>query len=282
MKKKRLLFSAILTSLLLSVSLFGSEKVESEQRLTEYLGLLKENMHALGPWGDHEKGEIEICTNVELIKEIEEIQRQRLMRKGLSKKQAYMASRVGVIAEDTYWLLIRDAVRFPSNFYGTYDRLLWKSSLDGPPGVAVVPVDEEGNIYLNVNFRHATRSWELEVPRGTRNEREAVEKAALRELKEETGLAVNKLDFLGNMVPDSGSTNTVVPIFLGKITFKGHQDQEYSEAILKVLKLSRVQLEESIKRGYIEVPTNQGVISVNVRDSFITYSLYQASLKGLI
>ncbi|SCA58381.1 Uncharacterized protein AB751O23_AA_00500 [Chlamydiales bacterium SCGC AB-751-O23] len=281
--KRALLFLCLSFSFFFSTQvLFGKIEKGSEERLGEYLRFIKNNEQTLGPWGDHKKGEIEVCTRREVIKEVEEIQRQRFMRKGLTRDQAYQSSRVGIIAEDIYWMLIRDAVRFPSNFYGTYDRLLWKSSLDGPPGVAVLPIDEENNFYLNVNFRHATRSWELEVPRGTRGEGESVEKAALRELKEETGLGVDNMSFLGSMVPDSGSVNTIVPIFLGKVTFQGQQEQEYSEAILKILKLSKPQLDEAIKRGYIEVPVHQDVLKVYVRDSFITYSLYQAQSRGLI
>ena len=37
-------------------------------------------------------------------------------------------------------------------------------------------------VILNVNYRHATRSWELELPRGVREENETVEMTAKREL----------------------------------------------------------------------------------------------------
>ena len=43
------------------------------------------------------------------------------------------------------------------------------------------------NIVVNLNYRHATRSWEIELPRGMRRSKESLREASARELKEETG-----------------------------------------------------------------------------------------------
>jgi 8-oxo-dGTP pyrophosphatase MutT (NUDIX family) len=51
----------------------------------------------------------------------------------------------------------------------------------------VLPVLPSGQIILVLNFRHPTRSWKLELPRGGMQSGETQEEAALRELKEETG-----------------------------------------------------------------------------------------------
>jgi len=58
------------------------------------------------------------------------------------------------------------------------------------PGVAVFPLLSNGKIVLHLNFRHATRSWELELPRGMIQENELPTDAALRELREGAGLEI--------------------------------------------------------------------------------------------
>ena len=144
------------------------------------------------PKGDYHAGEIEIVTDPSLIPSIEETAKARLLKNGYSEAQAQEFSRVGIVMEDQYWVLLRDAVIFPTGAKGTYNRLSWKCALKGPGGVAVLAVLPNGKIVLNLNFRHATRSWELELPRGGIKEKESIESAALRELREETGLNVSR------------------------------------------------------------------------------------------
>ncbi len=155
--------------------------------------------HVLDPYlekeyrGDALKGEIEIVKDPDQIAAIEELQFQRLLKKGLGKEMAREWARTGIVAEDAYWIWLRDPVRFPTGTMGTYGRIIWKSQLNGPVGVAVMPILPDGKIALNLNFRHATRSWEWELPRGARNEGESIEEAAQRELNEETGYSINRL-----------------------------------------------------------------------------------------
>ena len=61
---------------------------------------------------------------------------------------------------------MRDPVRFPSGKLGTYLRILEPSALDGAAGVVLLPV-RDNVIFLREVFRHATRRWELELPRGS-------------------------------------------------------------------------------------------------------------------
>ena len=112
--------------------------------------------------------------------------------------------------------LVRDAVYFPQGTPGTYDRLLWKSELIHQfPGVAVLPILPSGRIVLILNYRHATRSWELELPRGEIKSQETLEEAAFRELKEETGLVASSVAFLGKMATDTGVLSSVIPVLMG-------------------------------------------------------------------
>ncbi len=219
--------------------------------------------------GDYKAGEIEIVTNPVEIAQIEELQKNRLL-KNYTLEEAVSFSRVGIFAEDQYILGVRDAVIFPTGAKGTYDRLIWKNGLSGPPGVAVLPIYPDGGIALNLNYRHATRSWELELPRGLKKEGETLEAAALRELQEETGLEVEKPIYLGAMTPDSGILSSVVPIFMGKVTKAGLSDQEFSEAIEGIYIFTQDEIKKGLKQGYLEI---KGKGKVPLRDPFLTYAL---------
>jgi ADP-ribose pyrophosphatase len=205
-----------------------------------------------------------------------------MMKKGMSQEEADTWSKVGIVAEDGYWMWIRDAVIFPSGACGTYNRILWKTALQSPPGVAVVPVLANKKILLNLTFRHATRSWEMELPRGVRKWGETLEDAAVRELEEETGYSVKKPVFLGKMATDSGLSTSLVPLYLAEVSQKGETHPDYSEAIKQNLAFSKDELKQGIARGYIEIEIDGTPINVPCRDSFIAFALLVAEIKGLL
>jgi ADP-ribose pyrophosphatase len=240
--------------------------------------LLYTDFVAKAPKGDHTQGEIEIVTEPAEVKKIEQIQHDRLIKANRSEADATLYSRVGIVAQDQYWIWIRDAVVFPTGAKGTYNRLLWQGSIESPAGVAVLPVLPDGRIVLNYNFRHATRSWELELPRGAKKSNESVEDAALRELKEETGLETVSPTFLGSMAPDTGVLNSVIPVYLGRVVREGLSDQEYSEAIAGTIAFTKEELRSGLKDGFIVVKGNK----VPLRDAFLTFALYQAEIRGLL
>ena len=233
------------------------------------------------PAGDHRKGEIEIVQDRAQIEAIEQGQIRRWMKKGFSEERAREWARTGVVAEDAYWIWLRDPVLFPSGSSGTYDRLLWKSALSGPPGAVVVPLLPDGRIVLNLNFRHATRSWEFELPRGGSLEGETAEETASRELREETGLEPQKLRLLGHLAPDTGALSSIVPVYAGWVAERqreraaesaGESAPEDSEAIAGILGFTREELETGFQNGYLETPSHG---RVPLRDPFLAFALLQ-------
>ncbi|MDP6786298.1 MAG: NUDIX hydrolase [Rhodospirillales bacterium] len=83
---------------------------------------------------------------------------------------------------------------------------------DGEPYYAVVPDDyvavlaltPEGDILLVRQYRPVTESVSLELPCGLVDGGETPEAAARRELLEETGYRAERMELLGNLVPDAG------------------------------------------------------------------------------
>ena len=62
--------------------------------------------------------------------------------------------------------------------------------------VCLVPVDQDGNVYMVRQYRKAVNQLLLEVVAGGIDEGESAEEAARRELREETGLRAERLELL--------------------------------------------------------------------------------------
>ncbi len=253
--------------LIIPLFLFVASLGAATENYQGYLELLQKYPETLGPMGSAARGEIEIISDPQRMQEIE----KKTKRK------------VGIVAQDNYWIWLNDAVRFPSGKDGVYGRLLWMRSLEGTAGVAVMPILPDGKIALNRTFRHATRSWEYELPRGMIELNESLEQAALREVKEETGMVIDQLHFLGKMAVDTGLTNTAVPIFMAKVVRKEESSPEESEAIAAIEAFSIDAIKEGYRNGYLSWTDASGnTTQILLRDPFLTFALFQAQVRDLL
>ena len=100
---------------------------------------------------------IVILLNEDEIRKAETSVARRLEAQGLPAEWA----RVGTAFRDQRIFLLRDAVRFPGNTLSTYSRLI--SEEDDPHGIIILPVYQQ-QILLIRHFRHAIRTWHLEIP----------------------------------------------------------------------------------------------------------------------
>ena len=120
----------------------------------------------------------------------------------------------GVVYQDPYVILLRDAVRFRDGRVGGYVRLVHTA---GPAGAALLGLCG-GEIVLLRHFRHATRSWHWEIPRGFADAAgETGETTAAREGEEELGAAPTGLRYLGRVHTDTGITPAAVEIYLAEL-----------------------------------------------------------------
>ena len=72
------------------------------------------------------------------------------------------------------------------------------------PSVVLIPVQDDGQIVMIRQYRHALRRELWELPAGTVNEGESAEAAAARECEEEIGQAPARIDRLGSFYPTPG------------------------------------------------------------------------------
>jgi ADP-ribose pyrophosphatase len=119
----------------------------------------------------------------------------------------------GVVYADPYGVIVRDAIRLRTGGYSTFRRLV-------PPGNAtgVVILPRLGNdVVLVRHFRHSTRDWRWEIPRGFGAPDSDPAADARRELHEEIGVEASALHDLGVTFPDTGVTGTPVRLFYAEI-----------------------------------------------------------------
>jgi ADP-ribose pyrophosphatase len=132
--------------------------------------------------------------------------------------------------------IIRDAVRFPNGDLGTYIRILQRK--EKLPGVAVLPTCE-GKIVLIEHYRHATRDWHLEIPRGF-GETASPETNARLEVKEELGTECLSLEPLGTIHTNSGLLSEHVHLFFARVQSCSITDKKEPIRAIKLLGLDDV------------------------------------------
>lgn len=261
-------------------------KTDDEIALGKYFDLLKKypNLKREGSLNDYKEGTYQIFYDPTDIARVQTASYERLVNKGMAPQDARAASRVGVVFEDQFWLVIRDAVKAPGGFEHTYNRLVQKSYLGGVGGAAVLPIDNrtgEWKISLILTFRHATNQWELELPRGGSKPGEKGEDTARRELKEESGFNANPF-FLGSITPDSGVMSSIVPIYSGVVEGEVATKQDKTEAIAGKYAFTLKEIEEGLKNGYMEISKNNQKMKVGLSDPFLISALTLARIHGVI
>lgn len=193
----------------------------------------------------------------------------------MNEAQAFMAGQlqrvgappewatVGVVFRDQYLLIVRDAVRYSDGSVGTYIR---EVALDPRlRGVAILPVWQE-KILLIRHFRHATRTWHLEIPRGF-GLAEAAEESARRELAEEIGASEARLTNLGEMHPDTGVGNGRVALFYAVVP--AYDRPEVIEGISEILPTAVTDFEQMIAECVLD-------------DGYLLAAYGRAKARGLI
>lgn len=169
----------------------------------------------------------------------------------------------GVVYEDPYTIVVRDAVRRPDGSLGTYSRTLPAS---GAAGAAVLPL-LDGQIVLLRQFRHATRSERLEIPRGFGEPGVTAADQARAELREEIQAEADRLIALGGIHPNTGAASGRTELFLAIIHDFG--EPQAAEGIIGI---------------ELQPP---GIVAENIRDGEITDSFTigaftRAWLRGLL
>ena len=99
------------------------------------------------------------------------------------------------------------------------------------PGAAATLVVQDGKVLMVEQYRPAANRNMLEIPAGSIDGDESPAQCALRELEEETGYKVEKLEPMGYLYPTPGYTNEVLYLFLGEGLTPGSPNPDEGEDI---------------------------------------------------
>jgi ADP-ribose pyrophosphatase len=113
--------------------------------------------------------------------------------------------------------------------------------------VSIVPVDENGQIYFVRQYRHAAQMDLLELPAGTLEPGEPPEEAALREIREEIGMAAQTIREIGSFYLAPGYSTELMRVFLASGLTHDPLDPDADEylSVEKLPVVAALQLAES-------------------------------------
>ncbi len=139
----------------------------------------------------------------------------------------------------------KDTVKLPNGNIST------REVVEHPGGVAIVPIDSEGNVYMVRQYRYPLKRLCLEIPAGKLNYGEDHRECGLRELSEETGMEPGSFDYLGVFCPSPGFCQELIHIYLatGLRAGKAHLDED---EFLEVEKYPLSELIQMIQDGKIQ------------------------------
>ena len=107
----------------------------------------------------------------------------------------------------------------------------------------VVPVDDDGNIIIEKQFRYPFNKVLTEIPAGKLDSKaEPHLEAALRELREETGFKAEKMVYLGEFYPTCAYSDEVIHMYLATGLTKGEQELDEDEFV----GVEKMPLEEAV------------------------------------
>lgn len=169
------------------------------------------------------------------------------------------AGEIEVLSEREAWSsdaarLLEARLRFPALEQGRHvERTQFRlaPSVEGVDGVVAVPVRDDDRILLVRQFRHPTRMWVRELPRGGREPHESPREAVARELREELGCESAVIHSLGRIATDSGQQSSLPHLFAVRVTHCRDADLEQTEVIDGVFAYTFTELVRACQRGDI-------------------------------
>ncbi len=135
--------------------------------------------------------------------------------------------------------------------------------------VAVLPIDDEGNVHLVRQYRPAMDRALLEIPAGLIDDGETVEAAALRECEEELGIRPKRLEKLITYAHAVGYSTGMITLFLGSDLERTGQTQLDSTEFVEPVVIPFSDLNHRVVTGeFIDAKTIVAtILSRNLIDS---------------
>ncbi len=147
-----------------------------------------------------------------------------------------------IVYRGRVFTLRKDEVRLPDGHTTHLD------ILEHNGGIAMIPMDSEGNIWFVRQYRQAAGQTLLEIPAGTLETAETPEENVHRELQEEIGMDARRVDLVGACFLAPGYSSEYMRIFLARDLFPASLPGDEDE-FLEVVKIPFAEALEMIPQG---------------------------------
>jgi 8-oxo-dGTP pyrophosphatase MutT (NUDIX family) len=128
---------------------------------------------------------------------------------------------------DNPWISVReDQILRPDGTPGIYGVVHYKHT-----AVGVLPVDEQGRVWLVGQYRYPLGVYSWEIPEGGGHAGETPEETARRELREETGLAAGRIELIATAHLSNSVSDEVAYLFRATDLTHGPSAPEGTEKI---------------------------------------------------
>lgn len=122
--------------------------------------------------------------------------------------------------------------------------------IEHPGSVVILPVFEDGAILLIKQLRPAVKKYIYEFPAGLISKGETSRKAALRELREETGFKARKLTKIAEFYATPGFCDEKMEIFLAR-QLTEHEPERESDEKIELMPMEYEEAMDLVKSGKI-------------------------------
>lgn len=229
---------------------------DAPERLRAYLALRETQPR----WFETPEGGMRIVTDPARILEIEAEFAARYAARGWPGDWA----QVGICYRDPYLMVLRDAVLFLDGAPGIHHRTLRLGVEDS--GVTILPMID-GKLLLLRHFRHPTRRWMWEFPRGAIEPGASPEATIAAEMREEIEGVVTDVIPLGRMYGASGFMGLGVLLYAARLASYGAP--ALGEGVAGARLVSIAEFEDMVRAS-------------EITDSFTLCAFLHARLRGVV
>ncbi len=158
-----------------------------------------------------------------------------------------------IVYQGRAFTIRRDTLRMPDGRQARLDIVAHVGS------VVILPVDADGNLLFVRQYRHAAGLDLLELPAGTLEVGEAPAACALREIREETGMAAGKMDHLGGFFLAPGYSTEYMDVYLA-MDLRADPLEADADEFLSVERIPLAEALERCQKG--EIPDAKSLAAV--------------------
>jgi ADP-ribose pyrophosphatase len=144
-----------------------------------------------------------------------------------------------IINSNKLFEIVLDELRFPDGNEAHY------ISLKYPESVAILPIIDKNKIVMVRQFRYAINEYSWEIPAGGLKPNESSEKAALRELFEETGYKAGNIHYVYSFYLSNSMSNERMHLYQADDLVKSdthiHGELLETDMEIKIFEVSELQ-----------------------------------------